>query len=353
MTTTSGMVGGGFYDAHSGFQAAVADEGAELLAKAVAAVALPADGHFLVADYGCAEGKNSIAVVGRALDGLAARAPLELAVLHNDVPSNDFSRLIANLALPTSYLAKRPETRVLLAPRSFFERVAETASVDLGTSESAAHWLSRQPENLDMPTSLYRSDAPPAQRAKILAQAASDWLAFLSARAEEMRPGGVLLVQMLGADGTANPVRVSAAGLLNLMNACLVELVRAGEIPADVYARFCFPVVPRTVEEAIAPIRGALADRFELLHAGLVPVPSPYEQALARTGAVAGFARDYVAFTRAFSEATLTSGLFAHGKSDPTALADRFYGMMQARLEAGPHAYPFDDLTLSIMVRRR
>lgn len=353
MTTTSGMVGGGFYDAHSSFQAAVADEGAGLLAAAVAAVALPADGCFLVADYGCAEGKNSIATVGRALDRLSVRADLELMVLHNDLPSNDFSRLIANLELPGSYLARRPQTRVLLAPRSFFERVTATASVDLGTCSSAAHWLSRQPEGLDIPTNLYRSDAPPAELATILAQAASDWLAFLAARAEEMRPGGVLLVQMLGADGRTDPVRVSAAGLLKLMNECLIDMVRTGDIPADVYACFCFPVVPRTIEEATAPIRGVLAEEFELLHTGLTPVASPYEQALERTGDVAAFARAYVAFTRAFSESTLTSALFAHGSGDPKLLADKFYGLMQATLAAAPRAFPFDDLTLSVLVRRR
>ena len=53
MTTTSGMAGGGFYDARPSFQAAVANEGAGLLAEADAAVALPADRRFVVADYGC------------------------------------------------------------------------------------------------------------------------------------------------------------------------------------------------------------------------------------------------------------------------------------------------------------
>jgi hypothetical protein len=153
------------------------------------------------------------------------------------------------------------------------------ASVTLGTSGSAAHWLSRQPPSLDMPRSLYRSDAPPAELTKILAQAASDWQAFLTARAEELQPGGVLLVQMLGSDGHASPVRVSAAGLLKLMNECALQLVDAGDVPRDVYAAYCFPVVPRTVEEATAPVTGSLADRLELLHCGLTSVPSPYQLA--------------------------------------------------------------------------
>ena len=204
-----------------------------------------------------------------------------------------------------------------------------------------------------MSRSLYRSDAPPAERDKILAQAASDWEAFLAARAEELQTGGVLLVQMLGSDGNDDPVRVSAAGLLKLMNDCALQLVDGGDIPKEAYAAYCFPVVPRTVEEATAPVTGALSDRLELLHCGLTNVPSPYQLALEKTGDVAAFAKHYTAFTRAFSESSLTSGVFAHGRGNPKNLADRFYAMMESAIAEKPEAYPFDDLTLAIMVRRR
>jgi len=227
------------------------------------------------------------------------------------------------------------------------------SSVTLGTSGSAAHWLSQQPPGIDIPRSLYRSDAPPDQLPKILAQAASDWEAFLAARAEELQPGGVLLVQMLGSDGSVDPVRVSAAALLKLMNACILELIDAGEIPVEVYARYCFPVVPRTIAEASAPVEGPLADRLELLHCGLTPVASPYQLALDKTGDVAGYAQSYAAFTRAFSESTLRDGVFRFARSGADVVTNRFYAMMQDALAAHPQDYPFDDLTLAVMVRRR
>ena len=158
---------------------------------------------------------------------------------------------------------------------------------------------------------------------------------------------------MLGSDGSSNPVRVSAAGLLKLMNECALQLVDSGELPQDVYTRYCFPVVPRTVEEARAPLIGLLADRLELLHCGLTPVPSPYQVALEKTGDVAAFAKNYTAFTRAFSESSLREGLFQFGKSDASRLADRFYTLMQRALAARPQDYPFIDLTLAVMLRRR
>jgi hypothetical protein len=350
---TKGMVGGGYYDAHSSFQADVAASGKALLQQAVAALSLPAGGEATIADYGCSEGRNSMATIGSALELLAARGISDFAVLHNDLPTNDWQGLARNLSGPDSYLLRFPKARALFAPRGFFERVTLPASVTLGTSGSAVHWLSRQPPDLDMPRSLYRSDAPASELAKILKQAAADWHAFLEARAEELQPGGALLVQMLGSDGSTDPVRVSAAGLLKLMNQCALQLVDAGDVPQDVYARYCFPVVPRTVEEARAPIAGALADRLELLHCGLDPVPSPYQIALDKTGDVTTFAKNYTAFTRAFSESSLREGLFRYGRGDATTLADRFYGAMQSALAASPRDYPFDDLTLAVIVRRR
>src|SRR5688572_22809658 len=221
---TEGMVGGSYYDAHSSFQAKVAASGAALLEQAVSALSMPADGEVMVADYGCSEGRNSIATIATALQLLAARGATGFGVVHNDLPSNDWNSLAKNLSSPSSYLTHYPQARALFAPRGFFERVTLPGSITLGASGSAAHWLSRQPPDLDMPRSLYRSDAPPAELAKILRQAAEDWLAFLTARAEELQAGGVLLVQMLGTDDSVRPLRVSAAGLLKLMNECARKL---------------------------------------------------------------------------------------------------------------------------------
>ena len=63
---TRGMVGGGYYDANSSFQAHVAESGKALLQQAVEALTLPAEA--TVADYGCSEGRNSMATIANALE---------------------------------------------------------------------------------------------------------------------------------------------------------------------------------------------------------------------------------------------------------------------------------------------
>src|SRR5262245_22402699 len=113
---TKGMVGGGYYDAHSTFQADVAASVAALLKEAVDVLSLPVDGRVTVADYGCGEGRNSMATIATALSLLAARGVSGPDVLHNDLPTNDWAGLATNLSGADSYLRKYPDARALFAP---------------------------------------------------------------------------------------------------------------------------------------------------------------------------------------------------------------------------------------------
>src|SRR5205814_5184178 len=62
--TTEGMSRGGYYDSHSEYQRAVAESGAELIRRCVDATPLPDNGEsYVVADYGCSTGANSITAV--------------------------------------------------------------------------------------------------------------------------------------------------------------------------------------------------------------------------------------------------------------------------------------------------
>ncbi len=275
--------------------------------------------------------------------------------MHNDLPTNDWNTLSRNLSgsrVLSCEISRRPAR--CLRRAAFSNRSRLPASITLGTSGSAAHWLSRQPPDLDMPRSLYRSDAPPAERAKILKQAAADWQAFLAARAEELQPGGVLLVQMLGSDGRTDPVRVSAAGLLRLMNRMRAATRRCRR---DSAGGLC----------ALLLSGGAAHDRRggSACH-GFARGQARIAALRADAGAVAlsGLRSTGPAMSRRSRRATPPSpapsaraacgtGCFRYGKASADALADQFYAAMEQALTARPRDYPFDDLTLAIIVRRR
>jgi len=128
---TEGMGRAGYYDAHSEYQRSVAETGAALIDRCVAATPLPGEGEsYVVADYGCSTGANSIKMVSRAISAVRARKPgIAAAALHNDVPTNDFNQLFANLVTtPGSYLELDPPVLPLVSAASFFQVAAPIGS---------------------------------------------------------------------------------------------------------------------------------------------------------------------------------------------------------------------------------
>ena len=175
---------------------------------------LPASGEATIADYGCSEGRNSMATIGSALELLAGRGVAGFGVLHNDLPTNDWLSLAKNLVQSRQLSGAFPAgaglvraARLLRARHAASKRHAWHIGLCRPLAVAAA--AGSRHAALAVPLGCAASEL-----AKILTQAAVDWQAFLEARAEELQPGGVLLVQMLGSDGSSNPVRVSAAGLV-------------------------------------------------------------------------------------------------------------------------------------------
>jgi gibberellin A4 carboxyl methyltransferase len=98
MTVTTGMVGRGFYNRHSAPQWAAIDYTLPWLEAALGSMNLPpAPDTITLADFGCSEGKNSIAAMQRLLPVLRRRTARPLATIHSDLATNDFSELFMNL----------------------------------------------------------------------------------------------------------------------------------------------------------------------------------------------------------------------------------------------------------------
>src|SRR4029077_18749763 len=113
-----------------------------------------------------------------------------------------------------SYLKLDPPGLPMASASSFFEPSAPGRSVHLGTSFSAAHWLSAQPDVV-VPDGFYFTAATGSAREALERQAAADWLTFMRARAAELVAGGRLLVQCVGATDEG---KVTATKLLAAMS---------------------------------------------------------------------------------------------------------------------------------------
>ena len=153
-TGLAAMEGGGFYNKHSSMQAA---GNASLLphwAKMVREVAL--DGTpIVVADYGSSQGRNSMAPMRMAIEGISARtgAATPIQIVHTDLPTNDFAVLFSELSEPSSYMAGVPDVYPSAIGRSYFEQILPANSVHLGWNTWTLHWLSGEP--IDAPDHAY------------------------------------------------------------------------------------------------------------------------------------------------------------------------------------------------------
>ena len=105
----------------------------------------------VIADLGCAAGPNTLALVSSAVDAVlhhrhAAQhdqGPLEVHVLLNDLPDNDFNDVAKRLV---SFQQSTQSSGLLLTacivPGSFYKRLFPNNFLDLIASSNSLHWLS-------------------------------------------------------------------------------------------------------------------------------------------------------------------------------------------------------------------
>jgi salicylate 1-O-methyltransferase len=133
-----------------------------------------------------------------------------------------------------------------------------------------------------------------SEEGKALAEvAAADWRDFLAHRADELTPGGQLVLVIGAVNATG------ATGLepmMDLANDILQALVAEGKLGAQAYATMTIPSRPRSREEFTAPFD--TGDIIELSLKELVIAETPNAAMLRwrQTGDAAAFASDITGF---------------------------------------------------------
>ncbi|MBA2586499.1 MAG: hypothetical protein H0U99_08450, partial [Chthoniobacterales bacterium] len=213
----------------------------------------------------------------------------------------------------------------------------------------------REQPQVAMPDGMYFSAARGSVRKKLARQAAEDWRAFLQARAQELVPGGQMMVQgiatVVAPDGSE---QASAARLLQLMWEVARTLVEDGHLDGRVLVSYIFPVYCRSKEEALAPMTqgGPLAEALEVVSAETSAVANPYWEEWERNGDAAGYARSYTAFVRAFAESTLAKHLFASAQN-PEELGEEFFRRLEEAIRKEPERGKYEATILRVVMRKK
>jgi hypothetical protein len=341
------MRGGGYYSANCGGQGLVIDRALPLILEAIDALDPASSGAvFAIADFGAADGGTSIGMFRALLNELRTRAPdRPITLTYIDLPYNDFSalfRLVHGL-LPEREADGLRDFRGVFSfasGTSFYRQIFPDATLSLGFSASAMHWLSRLPATLA--DHVHAATASGAERDAFAAQAASDWETILLHRARELVPGGQLVFANFCIDEAGR--YSGATGGRNLFET-LARLWRAlhedGTITSDELSGATFMQYNRTIAEFRAPFDdpASAVSRAGLVLEHCSSVLTPIGQFIEGQDAAA-FARNCVSSLRAFSESTFLGALDPRRpQTERQAILDRFYAAYEADVTAAPGAY--------------
>lgn len=188
------MQGTGFYNRHARIQANGGAFGLPMIARAFEDIKL-GDRPLAIADFGCAQGRNSMAAMRCAIREIRSRIGPEvpITIVHTDQPENDFRSLFMLLRdSDESYLRVDALVFASAIGRSFYEQIFPPSSILFAWSAFAVHWMSGSP--VSSAGHIWTRLTQPEIRRRFADRSAADWRLFLSHRARELQPGGKLVV---------------------------------------------------------------------------------------------------------------------------------------------------------------
>ncbi|MEM7122967.1 MAG: hypothetical protein AAF563_16930 [Pseudomonadota bacterium] len=357
---TTGMIGHGEYNRNSAPQMVAIDHVMPWLDDALSAMplddSLPDLG---LADFGCSEGRNSIAVMQRAVDTLRARTARPIQTIHSDLPTNDFTALLTGLRPDGHSVFGDDAVFSSVVGGSMFDRLLPPRSLHLATTFNAIAFFSRRP--LDRLPGHIVGNGPSGlgsgigwvtgeEHAALAAQSSSDLEAFLQARADELVPGGKLLMQVFGT-GLGH---ATCDGFADALNDALLEMVDDKLIDRDHYEVYYHPTYFRTLDELVAPVaeaQASCAGLFSLERSETYEIPVPFVETFRETDDAERFAREFTAFFRVFSESPLR--LCLANLDDVDNLIDDVYVRAERLIRDDPRRHDYHFIALAALLTRR
>jgi SAM dependent carboxyl methyltransferase len=309
-------------------------------------------------DIGSAEGRNATYAMNRLTNKLRCVSELPICVLFNDLPTNDFNRLFANLFPDGTAALSDANIFPGAIGGTAFDSLVPPRSLHIATTFNAIGFLETKP-NTRLPHYILPMGPGPlasrdgvivteSERAPFRLQAENDLYQFYTARAEELVNGGKLLVQIFGRDDNFS----TNYGIYDVLSDAILDYVEKGILPRKVYEELIFPIYFRTVDELITPIEKdeRLARAFRVEKAESREVSAPFNVTLAETGDQTIWARSYTGFLRAFTEAILASALPIDLRQPDTL--DNIYQQVEKRLVADPARYEFHYISVGALLTR-
>ena len=363
---TIAMKGGGYYSQRTRGAKDVIDNASGMLVEAADAINPPdSGGPIVLADFGAADGGTSESALRKCIEQIRTRFPHnQIQVTYTDLSSNDFSALFKNLLgvgpqAARTYLTDIENVFVSACGIGFHRQLLPDASLDIGFSATAMHYISEKPCPIDNHVHMVGADGETL--AAYADQARQNWNDLLVARAKELRPGGRLVMLNFGIDEEGR--YLGNTGGINMFDTFAdiwEQMCNEGTISQAEFVNTSFPQYYRTVEEFCAPFKDNDSPVYKaglrLVSAKTGVVGCPYRRAFDKAGSAMSareFAESYVPTLRSWSEAVFLSGLNeARPMEERHQIVDTFYQRYEDRVASDPSGHAMDYVHCYLAVKK-
>ena len=189
-----------------------------------------------IADMGCSIGPNTFIAVQNIVEAVTLKyqsmqqnpQDLEFHVFFNDHVANDFNALFRSLPPSRPYFA-------VGVPGSFHGRLFPKSSLHIVHSSYAPHWLSKVPKEvmgINFPGSKngknYCTSSTDEEVLEVFSsQYKKDVQTFLTARAQELVRGGLMVLLLTGIQNGAIFSETCTGMVFKLFGSCLLDMANA------------------------------------------------------------------------------------------------------------------------------
>ena len=215
---------------------------------------LSPDRRVVVADLGCAQGRNSLAPMRAAVTGFRAAGATDIDVIHTDLPNNDWATLFAVIEHdPDTYLIDEG-IHPFVVGRSFYDRLFTPSTLHLAWTASALHWLSSPPQPLS-DHFFAQSSTDAVAREHYRSRSAADWERFLAHRSVELAPSGAVVFVDVCTDDQGS---TGSQPLFECLQAALRGARDRGDLSDRDYAATVYPSWFRTFSRVASALHSHL-----------------------------------------------------------------------------------------------
>lgn len=345
------MSGGGLYSLATTGARDVIDAATPLVLDAIEALPLATiENGFTLSDMGSADAGTSLSMIGKAIDAVSKRVPsAPISVVYTDQPRNDFNALITNvygLGPFETYLDKRDNVFPLVSGTSFYRQIMPSNSLNLGFSATAMHWLSNKVCNIS--NHVQAVGATGAELKAFQDQAHNDWRQILLHRANELKPGGKLVLINFGTDAQGRYLgNTGGVNMFDTFNAIWVSFLDAKRITREEYENMTLPQYYNSVEEFSAPLvnpdEAVYKAGLRLDHIDTRIVQCPFAEDFRQHGDAQKFAEAYIPTIRSWNESIFFNALSSERPNEERRrIIEDYYESYKSMVKDNPEGHGMD-----------